>query len=196
MDEFGWGRFFLELSRVINSSENHIGANERFARYIIERLENGLRNVYAVNEILTIGCEPENELEPEEEEVICRYKRMTDELSSCVLSLLCYWDTYLDELESNSSEHTGYQAEVIHNPMTRGRLTGIIQQLRYNNPYCGETMMMGHLRAMGCIVTRDRVRSVVRRIDPLNSALRWGGDVTSRRPYSVPGPNSLWHLGT
>lgn len=74
-------------------------------------------------------------------------------------------------------------------------LTGIIEQLRHDNPYCGETMMMGHLRAMDVVVTRERVRSVIRRVDPLNSALRWGGNSTSRRPYSVPGPNSLWHLG-
>ena len=45
------------------------------------------------------------------------------------------------------------------------------------------------------MVSRDRVRSVIRRIDPLNIALRWRQNTTYRRPYSVPGPNSLWHLG-
>lgn len=79
--------------------------------------------------------------------------------------------------------------------VTGEHLTAIIQQLRHDNPYCGETMMMGRLRAMDIIVTRERVRTVIRRVDPLNSALRWGGNTTSRRPYSVPGPNSLWHLG-
>lgn len=56
-------------------------------------------------------------------------------------------------------------------------------------------MVMGHLRAMGVMVSRDRVRSVIRRIDPLNIALRWHQNTTYRRPYSVPGPNSSWHLG-
>ncbi len=73
--------------------------------------------------------------------------------------------------------------------VTGEHLTGIIQQLRHDNPYCGETMMMGHLDII------ERVRTVIRRVDPLNSALRWSGNTTSRRPYSVPGPNSLWHLG-
>ena len=30
-------------------------------------------------------------------------------------------------------------------------------------------------------------------MDPANAALRWG-IVVSRRQYSVPRPNSLWHL--
>lgn len=74
-------------------------------------------------------------------------------------------------------------------------LTGIIQKLRYETPFCSETMIMGHLRAIDIVVTRERVRSVIRRVDPLNTALQWGGNTTTRRPYSVPGPNSLWHLG-
>ena len=31
------------------------------------------------------------------------------------------------------------------------------------------------------------------RVDPPNTALKWG-IVVSRRQYSVPWPNSLWHL--
>ena len=31
--------------------------------------------------------------------------------------------------------------------------------------------------------------------DPINTALRWRGNLSNRRPYSVPGPNSLWHIG-
>ena len=31
--------------------------------------------------------------------------------------------------------------------------------------------------------------------DPINTAMRWRGQSISRRPYSVPGPNSLWHIG-
>ena len=41
-------------------------------------------------------------------------------------------------------------------------------------------------------VTRARVRDALRSVDPINTALRWQG---GRRPYSVPGPNSLWHIG-
>ena len=45
-------------------------------------------------------------------------------------------------------------------------------------------------------VTRSRLRQAIHDVDPINTALRWGGTVRSRRPYSVPGPNSLWHIGT
>jgi len=31
--------------------------------------------------------------------------------------------------------------------------------------------------------------------DPLHTALRWRGNLTPRHPYSVAGPNSLWHIG-
>ncbi len=252
MEHFGWSTFFIEVGEVFDSChcQNQIGtANQSFVNYIIERLENGLRNLDPISETLCMALEPENELEVEEQEVISTYREMVDELASCIRSLLCYWDTYLDELGSMSAVSM-YRASVTRTGLTPGRpsfsieqsqieyltclnfswteisgligvsrmtiyrrrrdfgilenqrievsgehLTGIIQQLRHDNPYCGETMMMGHLRAMDVVVTRERVRSVIRRVDPLNSALRWGGNSTSRRPYSVPGPNSLWHLG-
>ena len=249
MEDFGWNLFLSKLSHLFVSCEAQIGvASETYANYIIEKLEYGLRNVYLINERLTIVCEPENELEPEQEEVFLRYREMTDELVSCMLSLLCYWDTYLDSLGSMSVAFH-YSAQVTHRP-SRGRpmfsvekdqieylhslhfswpeisnllgisrmtlyrrnrdfgllqtpnravssdqLTGIIELLCHDNPYCGETMIIGHLRAMDVKVTRDKLRSIIRRIDPLNTTLRWHNNSTSCRPYSVPGPNSLWHLG-
>ena len=48
---------------------------------------------------------------------------------------------------------------------------------------------------MGFHVAWDQVRQATRTTDPLNTALRLPGGLTSRRPYSVPGPNSLWHIG-
>ena len=56
-------------------------------------------------------------------------------------------------------------------------------------------MCYGSLRAQGIKVTRERVRTALRLIDPLNSAQRWPLLITRRHPYSVPGPNSLWHIG-
>ena len=44
-------------------------------------------------------------------------------------------------------------------------------------------------------VSRERLRNAVRVTDPINRALRWRGVLTARRPYSVPGPNALWHIG-
>ena len=241
-----WCNFFSELNRLFDSCQNQIGvANERYVNYAIERLEHGFRSVSIINEKFCIACEPQSELEPDEEEILLRYKHMTDELSTCILSLLCYWDTYLDQLGSTSVAFR-YEAQLIHGPgrgrpnfcvertqieylrtlnfswteigellgvsrmilyrrkrdygiletpnraVSNAELTGLLQQLRHD---CGETMTMGHLRAMGVMVSRDRVRSVIRRIDPLNIALRWRQNTTYRQPYSVPRPNSLWHLG-
>ena len=57
-----------------------------------------------------------------------------------------------------------------------------------NQVGCG--IITGHL---GIRVQRRRVRAALTRIDPENSRLRWA-IVISRRSYSVPGPNSLWHI--
>jgi len=54
----------------------------------------------------------------------------------------------------------------------------------------GYSMVRGHLRSMGIIVQRERIRASISRVDPINCRLRWA-TVVSRRAYSVPGPNSL-----
>ena len=55
-------------------------------------------------------------------------------------------------------------------------------------------MICGSIRSRGITVTRDRVRAAVKSVDPLGGALRWPAQI-KRRPYSVPGPNSLRHIG-
>ena len=74
-------------------------------------------------------------------------------------------------------------------------LMSTIKLIREDTPYSDASMIIGSLRANGIIVTRERVRQMLRRIDPLGTALRWPVGATKRRPYSVPGPNSLWHIG-
>ena len=51
-------------------------------------------------------------------------------------------------------------------------------------------MLYGSLRAGGFRVTREKVRSTLRLIDPIASASRWQARITKRRPYSVTGLNS------
>ena len=74
-------------------------------------------------------------------------------------------------------------------------LQEIVQDIRREMPDVGQSMVCGRLRALGIRVNRGRVREAVRQTDPLNTALRWN-TVTPRRPYTVAGPNSLWHIGT
>ena len=74
-------------------------------------------------------------------------------------------------------------------------LTSTLQDIGQNFPAIGEIIVLGHLRHMGYRVNRDRVRRAMRTIVPNSSALRGLRVITARRPYSVPGPNSLWHIG-
>ena len=75
-------------------------------------------------------------------------------------------------------------------------LEQVIEELRTSMPNVGESMVSGALRSRGYKVTRERVRGTLRRSDPLSAVLRWPGTLTRRHPYSVAGPNSLWHIGT
>jgi len=78
---------------------------------------------------------------------------------------------------------------------TDAQLRTAVRSIQAGQPALGEAMIIGRIRAMGYKVTRERLRQEIRFSDPLQSALRWRGGLTSRRPYSVPGPNSLWHIG-
>ena len=62
-------------------------------------------------------------------------------------------------------------------------------------PALGQTMVWGRLRSMVFFVTRERVRRAFHDIDPVHTALWWRCELVCRHPYSVPGPNSLWHIG-
>lgn len=57
----------------------------------------------------------------------------------------------------------------------------------------GQSYVIGYVRSLGYLVQRDRVRAAINRVDPENTALRWAVVIT-RRVYSVPWPNSLWHI--
>jgi len=70
-----------------------------------------------------------------------------------------------------------------------------VSEIKSTLPGVGEKLILGRLKSMGYKVTRARVRDALRSVDPINTALRWQGTMTTRRPYSVPGPNSLWHIG-
>ena len=90
-------------------------------------------------------------------------------------------------------EDFGMLPELSHS-ITDGQLDEVVENLRQELPDIGQSMVGGTLRAAGIQVPRDRIRETIRRTDPLNTALRWHG-TTARQPYSVPGPNSLWHIG-
>ena len=69
----------------------------------------------------------------------------------------------------------------------------VIDHLNRQGLTTGRTYIAGYLKLLGLRVQRRRVRESLTRVDPVNTALRWG-IVVSRRQYSVPWPNSLRHL--
>ena len=79
--------------------------------------------------------------------------------------------------------------------ITDAELSAIIDEIHSESPTLGITLVTGRLRSMGYQVSRERIRCALRASDPLSSALRWTGALSRRQPYSVAGPNSLWHIG-
>ena len=57
----------------------------------------------------------------------------------------------------------------------------------------GCNLIAGFLKSVGLRIQRRRIRERLAKLDPQNTALRWGA-VVERRKYQVPWPNSLWHL--
>lgn len=90
------------------------------------------------------------------------------------------------------------ELDLINDPtshLSDTELASFVAELQLTSPNIGQSLVIGKLRSLGYRVSRQRVRNTLRLNNPLTSALRWPGIMTHRRPYSVPGPNSLWHIG-
>ncbi|XP_028413842.1 uncharacterized protein LOC114536687 isoform X2 [Dendronephthya gigantea] len=77
--------------------------------------------------------------------------------------------------------------------LSDNQLKEIATEIRRVTPNIGQRRLQGAFRARGFKVQRSRVRQCLRELDPLGTALRWN-DTIYRRKYSVPAPNSLWHI--
>eukprot|EP00112_Aurelia_sp_Birch-Aquarium-sp1_P026258 Seg920.7 transcript_id=Seg920.7/GoldUCD/mRNA.D3Y31 product="hypothetical protein" protein_id=Seg920.7/GoldUCD/D3Y31 len=60
-------------------------------------------------------------------------------------------------------------------------------------PNAGETYIIGACRQRNIHVQRQRLRDAINVVDPVSRALRRSISII-RRTYSVPAPNSLWHM--
>ena len=76
-------------------------------------------------------------------------------------------------------------------------LTSLICNLHKKFPNSGIREMKSMLKCLNppVNVQRDRVARILAHADPAGTARRWA-QVIPRRVYSVPTPNSLWHLDT
>lgn len=69
-----------------------------------------------------------------------------------------------------------------------------VREIKEAFPDVGERLLMGMLHSRGVWCSRETLRRVIHDTDPINTALRWNAKII-RQSYSVPGPNSLWHIG-
>ena len=69
----------------------------------------------------------------------------------------------------------------------------IILSIKHDHPNDGEVLIQGHLERMGIRIPRQAMRDSIHCVDHQNVASRCHS-VTRRRVYSVPFPNSVWHI--
>jgi len=68
-----------------------------------------------------------------------------------------------------------------------------VSDIKQIMPDIGQAMLKGVLSSRGIEIPTVRLRECLTELDPINTALRWVGPI-SRRVYSVPHPNALWHM--
>lgn len=80
-----------------------------------------------------------------------------------------------------------------YSTLTDNELDEIVKQVKLENPFFGQSMMMGAVKSRGIRITRQRLRDSIHRVDALGTVIRWI-DIIPRRTYNVAGPNALWHI--
>jgi hypothetical protein len=77
--------------------------------------------------------------------------------------------------------------------ITDDNLDEIVKEIRYQQPFSGQNILMGILKSRGIRIHRQRLRDCLYRIDTFGMINRWT-HIIPRRVYKVAGPNSLWHI--
>ena len=80
-----------------------------------------------------------------------------------------------------------------HTDISDYELDNILRYLNAHYPHTGLSIICGHLESFGLHIQRRRITDALQRIDPVGRSQRWHA-IVRRTPYSVPGPNSLWHV--
>ena len=77
--------------------------------------------------------------------------------------------------------------------LSDAELDDVIRSIKHDHPNDGEVLIKGHLVRMKIRVPRQALRQSIHRIDHKNVVSRHHA-VLRRRIYSVPYPNSVWHI--
>ncbi len=81
----------------------------------------------------------------------------------------------------------------IFSSLTDDELDQKVNDICALNPLIGERTVQGKLRHLRICIQRSRLRASMKRVDPHGVQARLK-HVLHRCQYSVPAPNSLWHL--
>ncbi len=109
------------------------------------------------------------------------------------------WSNIAESLQVSRStlwrrvQSTGFSDPFRFTDISDRELDDLISTIQNNCPTVGRQLTHGYLMSIGIRVQRYRVCEALRRVNPILSALRWQQTIRRRR-YSVPGPNSLWHI--
>ncbi|XP_073727208.1 uncharacterized protein [Misgurnus anguillicaudatus] len=83
----------------------------------------------------------------------------------------------------------------LNKSVSDAELDVIVSDIHRNFPSAGYKMILGHLRSKQLFVKRSRVLASLRRVDAEGVLMRrLSLRTVRRRVYSVPAPNSLWHV--
>uniref|UniRef100_A0AAV2MJB3 Integrase catalytic domain-containing protein n=1 Tax=Knipowitschia caucasica TaxID=637954 RepID=A0AAV2MJB3_KNICA len=90
---------------------------------------------------------------------------------------------------------SGLRKRDLYSAVNDEELDRIVSEVHRRHPNDGYKLMRGHLNARGVRVPISRLQESLRRVDAEGVHLRrLRLRVLRRRQYSVPGPNSLWHI--
>ena len=78
-------------------------------------------------------------------------------------------------------------------PLSSQQIDEMILRIKANHPNDDEVLIQGHLIGMGIRITRRALRESIHRVDHAGVVSRRHA-VVSRRIYSVPHPNYIWHI--
>nr|XP_055030751.1 uncharacterized protein LOC129419612 isoform X2 [Misgurnus anguillicaudatus] len=83
----------------------------------------------------------------------------------------------------------------LNKSVSDAELDVIVSDIHRNFPSAGYKLILGHLRSKQLFVKRSRVLASLRRVDAEGVLMRrLSLRTVRRRVYSVPAPNSLWHV--
>ena len=77
--------------------------------------------------------------------------------------------------------------------LSDAELDDIIRSIKQDHPNDGEVLIQAHLVRMRIRITRQALHNSIHRVDHTNVIMR-RRNVIRRRVYSVPFPNSVWHI--